>query len=293
MSTLLCVGDLGLDLTITASHAVALGSDTSGTIQMHGGGSAANVAAWAARAGLASRFIGAVGDDPTADFLVDELLTHGVDVRPIRRAKSRSRAIAVLVGEDGNRSLISDQDTTVTPGLDDYDPGWFEGIDWLHLTGYTYIAFHSRALFGHLTREATARSIPYSIDPSAAQLLRTNCHRSDVLDAFRGARILFPSHDEAEYLTGTSDPAEAAEQLLELAHCVAVTCGPDGVHIARRGYATIHVEAQRTTVVNTLGCGDAFVAGFLAAQLAGHDFDAIARLAVERATVATHLPSAR
>lgn len=293
MSTLLCVGDLGLDLTITVSHALAVGSDTSGRIEMYGGGSAANVAAWSARAGLASRFIGAVGDDHAADFLVDELLTHGVEVRPLRRAKSRSRAIAVFVGEDGNRSLVSDQDTTVTPSLDDYDPSWFEGINWLHLTGYTYIALHSRALFGHLTREATSRSIPYSIDPSAAQLLRTNCRRSDVLEALRGAQILFPSHDEAEYLTGTSDPEDAAEQLLELAHCVAVTYGSDGVHIARRGCETVHVKALPTTVVNTLGCGDAFAAGFLAAKLAGHDFDTIARVAIEQATSATRLSSAR
>lgn len=293
VTRLLCVGDLSLDVTITFGDQLAYGSDTSGAIAIHGGGSAANVAAWATRAGAQTRFVGAVGDDRAADFLVEDLRDAGVKVRAIRRARARSGAIAALIGTDGERSLISDHETSVAPTVDDYDPGWFDGIEWLHLTAYTYITERSRELFRHLCAEAAARSVPRSVDPSAAHLLRTTCDLEDVRDAFCGATALFPSRDEAAYLSGLDDPSDAASELLEIADTVAVTCGPDGAHVASRGDAPFHVAARQTDVVNTLGAGDAFVGGFLAARLGGLDVRTAAGRAVEVAARALQLPSAR
>lgn len=292
-AALLCVGDLALDLAVTITDAFVIGSDTAGTIEMHGGGSAANVAAWAASVDTPARFIGAVGNDRTGDFLIHELAGHGVDVRPIRRTGERTRSIAVIVGRDGNRSMVSDQNTVVAPSLDDYDASWFEGVAWLHLTAYTYTSEFSRPLFGELTRAANAKGIPYSVDPSAAQLLRNSCVRSEVLRAFEGASVLFPSHDEAEYLTGLDDPRAAAVELLGLAECVAVTCGQDGAHIAHRERAPFHIAALSTTQTNSLGCGDAFAAGFVAGRMSGRDLDASAELAVTLAARALALPGAR
>ncbi len=51
MGRLLCIGDLNVDLAITLRHELANGSDTDGTVEMTGGGSAANVAAWAVSIG--------------------------------------------------------------------------------------------------------------------------------------------------------------------------------------------------------------------------------------------------
>ena len=290
---LTCIGDLNLDLTVTSESTIVIGSDSPGKITMHGGGSAANVAAWAQRAGASARFIGAVGDDLAADFLTTELASHGVDVQPIRRLGTPSRTIAALVGPDGNRSLISNQHTTVAPCVDDYHDGWLDDTDWLHLTAYTYITPHSRSLFEHLTQQAIRRGIPLSIDPSAAEMLRVHCDREAVLGAFDGANVLFPSHDEAEYLTGTCDPARAATELLDLAHTVVVTCGPDGAHHVDRTNRYHHQPARATEVTNTLGCGDAFAGTYIAATLAGVDPRLATYRAAEAASNAATLPGGR
>jgi sugar/nucleoside kinase (ribokinase family) len=293
VNRLLCVGDLILDVVITLGDDLAIGSDTAGTIEVHGGGSAANVAAWACRAGTPTRFVGAVGSDSIGEFLVDELEGHGVDVRAIRRDEARSRAVAAIVGPDGERSLVSDVDTIVAPSLDDFRNTWLEDVTWLHLTAYTYIAEHSRRLFSHITAAAAARSIPFSIDPSAVQLLRSHCELSDVRAAFAGAEVLFPNQDEAEYLAAVQDPGRAAEFLLDIAQCAVVTCGANGAYVARRGATTIHVDATTITGANTLGCGDAFAAGFIAGRLDGLDDRASARRATDSAASALQLPSAR
>jgi sugar/nucleoside kinase (ribokinase family) len=268
---LLCVGDLNLDLVITPEHGIAVGSDSAGVVSMAGGGSAANVAAWAAAGGIEVRFVGTVGDDATGTFLVGELAGRGVDVRPIVRADARTRTIAVIVGDDGDRSMVSDLDERVALRDDDFDSDWFDGVDWLHLTGYTYVDAMSRPLFARLLDDATRRGIRCSIDPSAAELLRTRCQLEAVRAAFSGAEVLFPSRDEAHYLTGIDDPAAAASALLDVAHTVAVTCGSDGVYVASPGEPVRHTPAADVDVVNALGAGDAFAAGFLTGVLLGHD----------------------
>lgn len=287
---LLCVGDLNLDLVITPEHGIAVGSDTAGVVSMSGGGSAANVAAWAAAKGLDVRFVGTVGDDPTGTFLVGELAGRGVDVRPIVRPNARTRTIAVIVEADGDRSMVSDLDERVALRDDDFDAAWFDGVDWLHLTGYTYVDPASRPLFTRLLAEARRRGVRCSIDPSSAQMLRSRCHLDAVRAAFAGVDVVFPNRDEAEYLTGFSDAADAAEALLELAACAVVTCGADCAVVAQRGSATRRAAAVDVEVVNALGAGDAFAAGFLAGLLLGDD---PAVIATATAAQAVTRPTAR
>jgi len=290
---LLCVGDLNADITITTAVEVVVGSDTPGTVVVSGGGSAANVSAWAARSGSASRFAGAVGDDQLGDFLVSELAGNGVDVRAVRRNGVGSRAIAALVGGDGDRSMVSALDTATVLVLDDVDPAWFDAVDWLHLTAYTYFPQPGRDAFGRLADIAAERSIPWSIDPSSVEMLDSLCRREDALAAFANAAVMFPNADEAAWLASTDDPAAAAEQLLDVCDTVVVTCGADGAVVARRDTSTFHVDAEQVDVVNTLGCGDAFAAGFIAGRLQGLGDERCASLASSTAARVAAMSSAR
>jgi len=293
MRRLLCLGDLNLDVTITLEDPLAVGSDTPGSIEMHGGGSAANVAAWAARCDADVSFVGVVGDDQAADFLHEELSGNGVLVTTLHRPGTRTRAVAAIVDVAGERSLVSDLGTTLYPTVEDFDPAWFNGINWLHLTGYTFIAEYSRGFFRMITAEAARRGIPFSVDPSAAHLLQAEFEPHEVLDALRGAAVLFPNRDEGEFLTGISDPEEAAVSLLAVADSAVVKCGPDGAWIARRDMEPFHVAAAETDFVSTLGAGDAFAGGFLAATVRGLDAGATAQLAAETAAHAVARSPAR
>ena len=283
---LLCVGDLNADITITTDGEIAVGSDTPGRVELSGGGSAANVSAWALRAGLDVRFVGVVGDDHLGDFLVDDLAAVGVDVRPIRRVATASRSIAAIVSRGGDRSMVSDLGTATVMTTDDLDASWFDGVTWLHMTAYTYFPSGGRAVLARLIDLACERSIEWSLDPSSSKMLASESTRDESSAAFNGAGILFPNLDEAEWLTGEPDPATAAQSLLDLAETVAVTCGERGAVVARRGQSTFHVDPAPGPLVNSLGCGDAFAAGFLAGRLGGLDDSAAAQLAVSTAALA-------
>lgn len=290
---LLCLGDLNADITITADGTISIGSDTPGSVVMSGGGSAANVAAWAAEAGTPSRFVGVIGDDPLGDFLVEELTGHGTEARVIRRPATASRAIAAIVGPDGNRSMVSALDPSTVLGVDDIDPSWFTEVGWVHLTAYTYLQDGGRQVFAALVETIGSLDIAWSVDPSSAQMLALQCTPDDALAAFAGAAIIFPNQDEATWLTGADAAVEAAEQLLDAAETAVVTCGADGAVVARRGTATFRLDAAPTTLVNTLGCGDAFAAGFLSGRLEGLDDRACAERAATVAARAAAISSSR
>jgi len=270
-SRLLCIGDLNADITITADGTISIGSDTPGTVVMSGGGSAANVAAWASTTGRSARFVGVIGDDPLGDFLIDELAGHGAELRAIRREGVASRAIAAIVGPDGNRSMVSALDPSTVLRPDEVDGAWFDDIGWVHLTAYTYLQHGGGAVFGSLVREIEAAGLPWSVDPSSAEMLQLQCSRDEAIDAFSGASVMFPNEDEAAWLAGVDAPAEAAQRLLDVVDTAVVTCGADGAVVARRDAATFRVDAAPAALVNTLGCGDAFAGGFLSSRLAGRD----------------------
>ena len=73
---------------IDEERAESLYAETGPAIEVSGG-SAANTAAWAAREGVATRFVGAIGDDITGDFLHRELAGHNVDVQPVVAVSQR------------------------------------------------------------------------------------------------------------------------------------------------------------------------------------------------------------
>lgn len=299
MKRLLCVGDLNADITITADKRIASGSDTPGRVVLAGGGSAANVAAGAAAVGdsmgetVAARFVGVIGDDVIGTFLVDELTDHGVEVRPVMRPETGSRSIAALVDGSGERSMVSDLSTATVLRLGDVDDSCFEGADWLHLTAYSWFPAGGADVFAALVAAAVERAIPWSVDPSSAQMLGAAGPESDASAAFAGASVMFPSHDEAAVLTGIDDPVEAAVQLTGVAETIVVTCGADGVVVARRGEEVFRAAAHVVDVVNTLGAGDAFAAGFIAARLAGRDDEASTEAGLVAASRAVTRATAR
>ncbi|HMP39732.1 MAG TPA: carbohydrate kinase family protein, partial [Roseiflexaceae bacterium] len=75
---IIAVGDLVWDVLVKPDSELLPGGDTTGAIQLAPGGSAANVAAWIARAAMPAGFIGAVGRDLFGDLIIADLEREGV-----------------------------------------------------------------------------------------------------------------------------------------------------------------------------------------------------------------------
>jgi sugar/nucleoside kinase (ribokinase family) len=260
------VGDLLEDVVIHAAGPPARGTDTAARIRRRRGGSAANVASAAARAGCAVRFIGRVGDDALGEHLVASLAADGVDVRVQRGGRTGS--VAVLVEPGGERTMFPDR--AAAAELEAIDPAWLDGIAWLHVTAYSLCSEppgSPAADAAAFVRDAGGR---VSVDVSSVAVVEAygRPRFSGVLDALV-PDVVFANADEARALVG-SPPGVLVVK--DGPRPVVVTL-PDG----RTHLVDVPVLGR---VVDTTGAGDAFAAGFLNAALDGSTMVEAARAGV-------------
>jgi sugar/nucleoside kinase (ribokinase family) len=148
----------------------------------------------------------------------------------------------------------------------DVDDAW-EGVGWLHLTGYSFFCSESRSAALAVLEHARLQGVPVSVDPSSTGYLRRSGRA--FLDWVAGVHLLVPNLDEARVLTGEAEPMAAAQALLAYVPEVIMTCGADGAVQVSRDGATIRQPAIEVQVLDSTGAGDAFCAGVLAARSQG------------------------
>jgi ribokinase len=267
MNRVICLGDVMTDVLARLSGPLAVGSDTPSTVTSTGGGSAANTACWLAAAGVMVAFIGRVGDDEPGRAATASLRASGVHLAVIVDPDRPTGTCIVLVSEDGERTMVPDAGANAGLLTTDLPRELFVAQTHLHVSGYT--------LFNDLTRPAALaamalareRGLSISVDAASAALIRA-VDPTSFLEWIGPPLLLFANVDEAYELTGQSDPVSAARVLSIRCGQSVVKRGADGAVWSQRGDA-VSVPTMPLHVVDTTGAGDAFAAGFLAAQLGG------------------------
>jgi len=286
------LGDLMVDVVATVSVPLARGSDTAATVRTHGGGSAANVAAWFAATGGSALLVARVGDDAAGRAAVAELVAGGVDVRAAVDPTLPTGTCVVVVEPSGERTFLPDRGANAALAVSDLPPDAFRAGDHVHVSGY---ALFDRgpgrdAARAALTRARTA-GMTVSVDPASSAPLR-RVGAEAFLAWTRGACVLLPNADEARVLTGETEPERAALALARRAGAkVVVTLGAAGA-IWSDGTAT-HREVGEAVRGDSTGAGDAWTAGWLAARLAGAAVPEALRAANALGARAVALPGAR
>jgi sugar/nucleoside kinase (ribokinase family) len=279
----LVCGDVVNDVLVETPAPVACGDDNPATIEARPGGSAANQAAWMAWCGLGVTFAGRAGAGDVG-FHRAELARFGVRPRLAADQSAATGAIVVLVGADGERTMITDRGANLRLRAADVPAALLEGVALLHLTGYTFFHPEPRRVALKLIAEATRRGVPFTVDPGSAAFL-AELEPGAFLRWTGGAAVCFPNREEAAALAGESEPAALADGYEPAAMAVALTrhygavalkLGADGAVLAAGGGPAVRIPARPAMVRDTTGAGDAFCAGFLAAWLTGSDLGAAA-----------------
>ncbi|MCP3756661.1 PfkB family carbohydrate kinase [Streptomyces sp. TBY4] len=277
---LLVVGDVVTDVVAVHAEPLAPGTDTPARIRTLPGGAGANAACWAARAGGPEvRLLARVGAD-SAGWHERALLDAGVRPELVVDPVEPTGTVVALVGEDAERTFLTDSGASLRLSPADWEPGLLDGVAHLHLSGYLFFADPSRELARVALRAARARNVPVSVDPASAGFLAA-LGPQRFLAAAAGVGVLLPNEDEALLLTGTRGAAgvagtaraaavaRAAAELSLRVPLVVVTRGRAGALVAEDGRVTAEVAAESAEAVDSTGAGDAFTGAFLAARLAG------------------------
>jgi ribokinase len=221
------------------------------------GGKGSNMVCCASRLGAYSTFIGKVGRDAFGDRFLELLHRENVSAEGVLHSERLPTAVGFIWCGPGGSNIIA---------IDVGANGDFEPQD---VAGQRQVIESSGALLSPLeipieTALAAARiardsDIPAILNPAPALDLR----RKDLSAVF----ALTPNESEARVCLGlppddATSTSNCARILLDLgAQNVILTLGPQGVLWASRN-GSYQVPALDVTVVDTVGAGDAFNAGF-------------------------------
>lgn len=263
------------------------------TLNLSIAGSESNVAIGLSRLGIASAWLGRVGNDELGRLILSRLSGEGIDVSGVvvdavaptglmlkeRRLPNWARVSYYRRDSAGSHLTATDI------------PSGFPGhVRHLHATGITpALSESARSALDAALTAGVASQLTISVDINYRSVLWPREAAAQELSKLAAqADIVFATESEARLITGTTDdlafggtePLAPGEAL-----CRAVAAlGPGEVvlKLGALGATSLldgevrHVPAVPTQVIDPVGAGDAFVAGYLAARL--RDADPTARL---------------
>lgn len=246
-------------------------------MELHVGGCASNVGLALAKLGLPVSLAGRVGRDPFGDFLLTELQRHGVDTRGVQRSTTAGTATTmVMVHPDGERSFIHYMGANAEFCPDDIHWELLHDCAIFHLAGAYLMPRMDGEPTARVLQEARQRGMITCLDTTwdaSGQWIRLLEPCLPHLD------YITPNYGEASRLTGETDPEKIADRLLNAGVGTAVIkMDAQGCFVKNRAEA-FHLPACQVDVVDMLGAGDCFTAGWLAGVSMGWDLRRIARLA--------------
>lgn len=232
------------------------------------GGSAAITACGAARLGLSVAFAGRVGDDDAGRYVRDRLAARGVDVSALHLDSSLSTPLTVSLTQGEDRAIITAPGSLNAISGSDVPEHLLTGARHVHSASFYLMPALARDLSA-LFRIAHAAGATTSLDTNDDPAGRW---ASPVLtEVLRETDLLLPNAQEARRLSGVPEDtglAETARLLTRQGPAVAVKDGAAGA-LYDDGTTSIRVPGTTVGVRDTVGAGDSFDAGFIAARLRG------------------------
>lgn len=264
------------------------------TMSLGIGGSESNVAIGLRRLGVQAVWCGRVGADSLGQLVEREIRAEGVDVRIAvdpsaptglmikeRRTPDAQRVSYYRAGSAGSR---------IAP--EDIDERLVSGAGLLHVSGITpALSAQAAETFRHAIGVARDAGVLVSFDLNFRGNLWSREGAGNVYrDLIPLMDIVFAGEDEAAIAVGAGEPQELARRIATLGPSQAVIkLGADGALAIADG-EMYHQGAIAVSVVDTVGAGDAFVAGYLAELMEGRAPEERLRTAVATGAFACLVP---
>ena len=272
------VGPLNIDLLIVGEGPKDWSSlptwDGPAQMEMVAAGSVGYLVSDLAKLGLRVRVSSCVPDDALGTFIVDALQRDGVDTRAVRLVPGTVCGIGVYMLLFGSRKRpliyrLPTHEPWPQHSADLEEAGLLEAR-LLHNGGYLHFqsAWHGATV--SLFRKARQRGLLTSMDSQFPLFTMAPPWMRAMEDILPYVAILFCDETEARHLTAEQDLETCARILLEAGpELVVIKQGAEGATVFGRGWAYHQKAISLGEVVDTIGAGDAFDAGFLYGTLQG------------------------
>lgn len=248
--------------------------------EKHAAGAEANFAVGMTRMGFAAGYITRVGEDEFGRYILSFLRGEGVDVSRVVVDKEAPTGIYFIqrgYPVPGKSSVLYYRKGSAASRLcpEDLDSEYMGQTRLFHLTGITpALSETCREASYEAIKIARKGNIMISLDTNIRlRLWKAEKARETLLPMIEKATILLTDPQDSQILIGESDPERAANSFLDTGpSTVVVKLAEEGALAATRE-KMVTKRAFKVPVVDMIGAGDAFAAGFVASILKGWSLD--------------------
>jgi sugar/nucleoside kinase (ribokinase family) len=272
---ILVAGEINPDLILTGNVTPEFGQveKVVDSAALTIGSSSAIFACGAARLGLRVAFIGVCGDDVFGRFMLEEMGGRGVDVSNVIVRQDGQTGLSMILNRDSDRAILTHLGLICALRASDIPDDLLERARHLHVASY-FLQTNLQPELPNLFRRARALGLTTSLD--------TNYDPSELWAGFDEllsvTNVFLPNEKEAISLSGESKVHLAAERLGSKVEVLGIKLGREGaLGVCNR--EIVGVASIRVNVVDTVGAGDSFNAGFLYGYLHGWPLEKSLRLA--------------
>ncbi|SFJ17578.1 sugar kinase [Thermoflavimicrobium dichotomicum] len=248
-------------------------------------GAETNVAIGLSRLGHRVGWISQVGQDEFGESLLSFVRGEGIDVSEVK--KHPTAPTGLMFKEYLNKKELRiyyyrHQSAASMMNRQNINKDYISQAKFLHITGITPALSEScREMVFEAIQIAKHHGVKVVFDPNyRAKLWDTDTAKPILLDIAAQSDIILPGLDEGTLLVEKDKPEEIADALLDLgAKLVVVKLGPRGAYYQSAEESGYVSGFPVDEVVDPVGAGDAFAAGFLSGMLEGISIES----AVQRA----------
>ncbi|MFS0727313.1 sugar kinase [Paenibacillus sp. 1P07SE] len=247
--------------------------ERSPVLQQGFGGAESNVAIGAARLGCSVGWFGRLGDDPFGAVITKTLRGEGVDVSRSRRAAAETTGLMFREQVAGRVAVHYYRKHSAASRMQpsDLDQDYIRGSKILHVTGITAALSQScRETVWEAVQMAKQAGVNVCFDPNLRlKLWSIEEARQVLLPLSEQADYFLPGWDELQLLYDTEDEDKIMAAVSRLNATTIIKGYGEKTLIVEQGNVTEVPFYPADTVVDTVGAGDGFCAGFLAGILKG------------------------
>jgi len=260
------VGELNLDIILSGlPHTLQLDHEyLAHDLKITLGSSSAIFAHNLALLGNKVSFSSTIGDDAFGELCLQRLGESGTDLSGVVRHATQQTGLTVILAQDVQRYILTYPGTMSAMRYEDLNLEYVCHAKHFHLSSY----FLQRALrpkmvelFQHVKQRGLTTSLDTNDDPEEQW-------SEDIFPLLTYVDVLLPNEREACKLSRAQTVEAAAKSLSDAVPLVVIKRGSAGA-LARRGSELFSAPPLASALVDAVGAGDSFDAGFIHQYIRG------------------------
>lgn len=269
------VGELNVDLILNdingfpELHKEKLASQLTLTL----GSSAAIFASNLSSLNTSVSFIGKIGKDYFGEMVLDSLKDKNVNTDFIVIDKALTTGVTVALNYVQERAGITHQGAMTELGIDDITDDQLAQARHLHFSSYFLQPKIAKDLHV-LMKRAKDLGLTTSLDPQWDPHEKWDMNLEKILPH---VDVFLPNELELRFLSGSENWKKSVNQLSKIGNSIVVKLGSNGSGFFEDGQIELVEPYQNENIVDAIGAGDSFNAGFIKKFIEGAPLKECAR----------------